>query len=224
MDTREIDHHVAGCTAAHERLLDHLGERAAAGGRISAVLEGPSRLPGWSVGHVITHLARNADSFVRVIDGASRGEVLDQYVGGPDGRAAEIEGQAGRPAAEQFADLRRSIADLDEAWNRARATGWTGRWRGAIAGEQPIAELPFRRWREVEIHHADLGLPGFGFDDWSPRYVTEELNRRTMEWSARHPMGLTALPAAALALAPARRLAWLMGRETPAGLEPVRFA
>ena len=223
MDTREIDQHVAGCRAAQERLLAHLDGLAGGGEPDVAVLRSPSRLAGWTVGHVLAHLARNADSFVRVSDGAGRGEVLDQYLGGRVGRAAEIERDAGRTVVEQLADLTRSITDLEAAWNRARQAGWAGRWRGMIAGEQPVAELPFRRWREVEIHHADLGLPGFGFDDWSPRYVTEELNRRTMEWSARQPMGLTALPAVALALPPTRRLAWLMGRDTPAGLEPVRF-
>jgi maleylpyruvate isomerase len=30
----------------------------------------PSRLPGWTVGHVVTHLARNADGHVRRLDGA----------------------------------------------------------------------------------------------------------------------------------------------------------
>lgn len=30
---------------------------------------GPSRLPGWSRGHVATHLARNADAFTRLVNG-----------------------------------------------------------------------------------------------------------------------------------------------------------
>jgi ABC-type lipoprotein export system ATPase subunit len=33
----------------------------------------PSRLPGWNFGHVITHLARNADSHRRLIDAAETG-------------------------------------------------------------------------------------------------------------------------------------------------------
>jgi maleylpyruvate isomerase len=32
------------------------------------------------------------------------------------------------------------------------------------------------RWREVEIHHADLGR-GFGWTDWSPAYVRADLPR-----------------------------------------------
>ena len=41
-----------------------------------------------------------------------------------------------------------------------------------------------------------------------------------MVWSARMPMGLTELPAKALAVAPRQCLAWLAGRATIAGLDP----
>src|SRR4051794_22755454 len=34
---------------------------------------GPSLLPEWSVGHVLTHLARNADGFRLMVDAAARG-------------------------------------------------------------------------------------------------------------------------------------------------------
>jgi maleylpyruvate isomerase len=39
-----------------------------------------------------------------------------------------------------------------------------------------VAELPFRRWREVEVHHVDLDL-GYGPADWPDAYVEEELAR-----------------------------------------------
>ena len=54
----------------------------------------------------------------------------------------------------------------------------------------------------------------------SCQIVRRELARQEMGWAARRPMGLTGLPAAALALRPARRLAWLLGRQTVEGLEP----
>jgi len=41
-----------------------------------------------------------------------------------------------------------------------------------------------------------------------------------MQWASRKPMGLTSLPAAAMALPEAQRVAWLTGRLTVAGLEP----
>ena len=46
----------------------------------------PSRLAGWTVGHVLTHVARNADSHVRRAEAAARGEVVEQYPGGHQGR------------------------------------------------------------------------------------------------------------------------------------------
>src|SRR5919206_1227017 len=82
-------------------------------GRVVSTLSGltdtaarrPSLLPGWTVGHVATHLARNADSHVRLLEAARRGEVADQYPGGAAQREAEIEAGAGRPAAELVADV-----------------------------------------------------------------------------------------------------------------------
>src|SRR5579883_2263142 len=72
----------------------------------------PSLLPGWSVGHVLTHIARNADGNRRMAEGAARGESLAQYPHGAAGRAADIEAGAGRPAADLIADVRDSAAAL----------------------------------------------------------------------------------------------------------------
>ncbi|MGH9105508.1 MAG: maleylpyruvate isomerase N-terminal domain-containing protein [Acidimicrobiales bacterium] len=41
----------------------------------------PSRLPGWSVGHVLAHLARNAEGYARRLEGALEGE--DRLAGQP---------------------------------------------------------------------------------------------------------------------------------------------
>ena len=54
---------------------------------------------------MLTHVARNADSVVRRLEGAARGELLDQYAGGLEQRRADIEAGAGRPAAELVADV-----------------------------------------------------------------------------------------------------------------------
>ena len=70
------------------------------------------------------------------------------------------------------------------------------------------------------MHHVDLGL-GYGPADWPSSYVGLELRTATMAWRASRPMGLTDLPAAALALPPHERLAWLLGRLEVAGLPEV---
>lgn len=43
-------------------------------------------------------------------------------------------------------------------------------------GEHPVALLPFRRWREVEVHLVDLGL-GVSPADWSSGLVDRALPR-----------------------------------------------
>lgn len=204
---------VAGCASAHQCLLATLDALD------DATVVRPSLLPGWTVGHVTTHLARQAESATRVLEAAARGESAERYPGGREQRAAEIEAGAPRPAREQADDVRRTTWRLESAWASVPAEGWA--LTGTLLGQsEAVSELPFRRWREVEVHHADLGLPDFTWDDWSDGYVRRELARLEMTWAARRPMGLTGLPAAALALPPTRRVAWMLGRLEVDGLEP----
>jgi maleylpyruvate isomerase len=209
MDARELDRCVTGAAAAHQRLLAHLEAGGDAGGDFDP--RQPSLLPDWTVGHVLTHLARNADSGIRMLDG------LDQYEGGFDGRRADIEAGAGRPSDELIADVRRSIWRLEQRW--AQEPAWDGPPAKAGAGVVPRHDLPFRRWRETEIHHADLGF-GYTFADMPADYVRLELRRLEMQWKARQPMGLTPLPEAALHRPPHERLAWLTGRIEIPGVAP----
>ncbi len=209
----ELDRDLAGARAAHRRLLADLADLADPGG---AVARRPSLLPGWTVGHVLAHLARNADSHVRLLDAGARGEVTEQYAGGAAGRDAEIERDARRPTAELVADVAASAAALEQRW--ATMPSWAGEGV-TVGGPVPLRELPFRRWREAEVHRVDLGL-GVTAADWPADYVRLELVRMGMLWAARRPMGLTTLPPEALALPPTRRLAWLLGRAEIDGLAP----
>lgn len=169
---------VAYAKNSHARLVSGLARVTDAAAR------GPSRLPGWTVGHVLTHLARNADSHVRMIEAACRNEVGHQYPGGNQQRAADIETGAHRPAVDLVADAVTSAARLEDAWDATPDEVWrTGRGR-VVSGIWPLAELPFRRWREVEIHHLDLGL-GYGVDDWPDSYVEAELARTIAGLGAR---------------------------------------
>jgi maleylpyruvate isomerase len=218
VDARALDEEVAGAAAAHQRLLTHLDELVTDDAEVDVTQ--PSLLPGWSIGHVLTHIARNADSMIRVLEAAGQGETADRYPGGREQRAADIAAGASRPLAEQVADIRGTIWALEQTWARLPAAAWTV-VASAMGQPEPVAELPFKRWREVEVHHADLGLAGFSPDDWAPEYVRRELRLAEMSWGARRPMGMTDLPAAATALPPNRRLAWLMGRVDVEGLQHV---
>ena len=115
-------------------------------------------------------------------------------------------------------DVRSSAARLDEVFAAQE------RWDLAMTSSQgdavPHADLPFRRLREVVVHHADLGDDGFTPASWPPEYVREELRRMEMRYNARQPMGVSGLPEEALRAEPLSRLCWLLGRGDIEGLAP----
>jgi len=199
---------IEGVKLAHRELLADLD------GFDDAAARGASLLPHWSRGHVLTHLARSADSHTGMFLAAQQGEVGVQYPGGPEQRAGDIAAGADRPAAELVADLTAAIAALEAAWDTTTDEVWaTGRGQTAAVGDVGLDELVFRRWRETEVHHNDLGI-GFTWARWTAAYVEEDLRRVTARYVAKDGE----MPQAALALVPAERLAWLLGRHWPDGL------
>ena len=207
------DAHLDGVRASHRSLtasLDGLEERD---------LAAPSQLPGWSRAHVLAHLAANAASFVRIVAAAARGESVVQYEGGAEGRAAGIESGARMPAPALLEWVRASASELESALDAAPGTAWRGEGTSVAGARIPVSEIPFRRWREVEVHHADLGL-AHGWADWPDRWVREDLPIQEMRVLSRASMGLTRLPVQVLALPPRERLAWMFGRLAVDGVAP----
>jgi maleylpyruvate isomerase len=188
---------IDGCLAAQASLEEAIV------GLDDATARSPSRLPGWSVGHVLTHIARNADSVVWRLEGAARGELRDQYPGGLEQRRDDIETGAGRPSVELVIDVRESsaavarvVAELpDESWDAPSRTS-----RGVV---EPSREAIFSRWREVVVHHGDLGL---GPVPLPPALVTAWLERELPRLGER--TDATAL------------LAWVIGRGDAPVLAP----
>jgi len=209
--TNDVRRDLRGAAVAHERLAMDLP------GLTDEMSQRESLLPGWTVAHTLTHIARNADSHVRMLQAAERGEVGAQYPGGIEQRNADIEAGVGRSAAALVADVVDSNARLEAAWPEVTDDGWEGDGL-SVFGPVPINDLPFRRWREVVVHHADLGLV-YSWREWPADYVRVELGRRVMEWASRKPMGLTALPPRALGLTEHERVAWLLGRTDVDGLD-----
>jgi maleylpyruvate isomerase len=148
---------------------------AAVAGVTDEQARSPSRLPGWTIGHVLTHLARNADGHARRLDGALRGADVPRYPGGHVQRADEIDEGAPRPAAVILADLDASQRRLELAWERSTAADWP---HLELRGDDhwPVTASPARRLREVEMHHVDLGL-GYEPSDWPEGYAEWELPR-----------------------------------------------
>lgn len=200
------DDQLTAAVAGHRRLVDLLGEVT------DSIARQPSLLPGWSVGHVLTHLARNADSFSRAFEGAARGELWARYPGGDAGREADIQSGAGRAAAELADDLTGSIQRLESAWTAATPEAWDGYYLGPKDGPNPrLDSIPARRRREVECHAADLAL-GYTYADWPDDYIADELGRFA---DARRE-----LPGPVAELPKSEQAAWVMGRLDVDGVAP----
>ena len=148
----------------------------------------PSLLPGWTNGHVLTHLARNADAMVRSLEGARRGEPAAMYPDGPEGRAADIEAGAGRGIDALVEDVRAAAQRLDDAWRAMTPQAWDVEAL-TRTGPTPVWKTVNGRWREVEIHWVDLDV-GYGPDDWPGEFVRRLLRTLTgPSLSGRLPAG-----------------------------------
>jgi maleylpyruvate isomerase len=174
-----------------------------------AAVSRPSLLPGWTVGHVLSHVARNADSHQRRSVAAAEGLVVEQYVGGYDGRAADIDAGAQRRAVDLIDDVRTSAESLDAIWSTLAAEAWTFRVRDVAGREHVLRDMPRRRWREIEVHLVDLGV-GPTNRDWSDEFVADTLPELRTTLEGRLPAGQSA-PAPGL-LDESDELAWLCGR------------
>ncbi|MEV0595261.1 maleylpyruvate isomerase family mycothiol-dependent enzyme [Nonomuraea cavernae] len=196
----------------------------------------PSRLTGWTRGHVLTHVARNADSHVNLLTWARTGVKTPQYAT-PKARQAGIEAGARRVAAEQLADLEDSAARLAAAVDGLPEEAWSAPVAGVRPTSHPAWYVLVRRLREIGMHHVDLDA-GFGPADWSGPFVERELHDCLRTWpyerstvsEIRVRGGVDGAPAAtwrglgdgpAVEGGPAALLAWLTGRSDGQGVRVV---
>lgn len=117
-----------------------------------------SRLPGWSRGHVLTHLARNADGIRNMVEGAIAGEEREMYPGGAERRAADIDAGADRPARELIADFGSASAALADAWQRMPDDAWDRLGVTIAYGPTKVRTMVSGRRRELLVHLVDLDL------------------------------------------------------------------
>jgi maleylpyruvate isomerase len=120
-----------------------------------AALAEPSLCPGWTRGHVVTHLARNADAYVNLLTWARTGVRTPAYES-PQARDADIEAGSGRPAEVQRADAAAAATRLATAIDALPAEAWSARVALPSGTEIPAARLMWTRLCEVELHHVDL--------------------------------------------------------------------
>ena len=123
----------------------------------------PSALPGWTRAHVVAHIWGNAEGFAGAVSAAAVGRTGEQYPGGTEQRARDIEGRAGLPIDVIVEGAREAHHTLVDAWDRVPDDGWDQPIR-VTSGLIPVAESARGRWREIVIHHVDLDV-GFGSGD-----------------------------------------------------------
>src|SRR6266581_89010 len=165
----EASHSLDRLAAATERLL---GSAAALS---DTQAREPSLLPGWTRGHVLTHIARNADGMVNLLHWARTGTQTPMYAS-PESRGADIEAGAGRPAAGLAADVRESAAALAAEAAAMPGDAWVAQVRALNGPPFPAFGVLDRRLSEVEIHHVDLAA-GYAPGDWPDDFLLEALPR-----------------------------------------------
>ncbi|GAA0696957.1 maleylpyruvate isomerase family mycothiol-dependent enzyme [Kitasatospora atroaurantiaca] len=145
-------------------------------------LSRPSALPGWTRGHVLAHLARNADSLVNLLDSARTGRDIPQYASS-EAREQGIQDGAGRPLAEQLEDLRASHARFTEAAAKLPDEAWSAQLRHRTGYLFPAYELPWKRLMELEYHHVDLDA-GYTPAHWPEAFAADELVRLAEQFAS----------------------------------------
>src|SRR5262245_30159339 len=123
----------------------------------------PSRLPGWSRAHVVTHLARNADANVNLLTWARTGIEHPMYASKAD-RDADIEEGAQRLAQVIREDLLAATARFEVAAERMTGRDWQATVAHRTGRVFCAGDIPGMRLFEVWVHLVDLDT-GIGFED-----------------------------------------------------------
>ena len=194
----------------------------------------PSRLPGWTRGHVLTHLARNADGLRNLLHWARTGTRTPMYPS-EAARDEAIAAGAGRSATDLTADLSQSAAAFAAAAAELPAPAWAAQVerRGQPF---PARDILRTRLSELEFHHVDLGT-GYPAGGWPAVFVADALPRVAGSFTGRPDMTACRLvpdgwpdsflvgparpdpPDVVVRGTPAQLLAWLSGRADGTGLQ-----
>lgn len=217
---------VAGAHRRFEQLIEMLTPEDMAG---------PSKLPDWTVGHVVAHLICNARALTRVITAVAAGQPATLY-DSLEHRAAGIDTVRAWAPADLRIELAATNKSFESAWTQADPQLLVNGTASAFPGSDSfsVSTVLHRRLREVEVHSADCGTRRYTYESWSDRFVDFEL---TEQWPdvatrAQQPIHLvdetgvhhTTEGAVQMPARFATRrtiLAWLLGRIQPDGFPPI---
>jgi maleylpyruvate isomerase len=140
-----------------------------------AEVPGPSRLPGWTRGHVLAHLADNAEAFAAVLGRARDADDAGLMYASRQSRDRSIEAGATRPGADHVRRLLAGAHRMTAAWRDLPADRLDATVSGTAGWTRPVRDVPWMRWREVALHAVDLGWPsGFTTADPLPARLVDE--------------------------------------------------
>ncbi|TQF03118.1 maleylpyruvate isomerase family mycothiol-dependent enzyme [Kitasatospora acidiphila] len=191
----------------------------------------PSGLPGWTRGHVLAHIARNADSLVNLLETARTGVEIPQYAS-ESAREEAIQQGAPRPPAEQLADLEASAERLAQAAAALSPEHWAVQLKHRLGYVFPAYEVPAKRLGELEYHHVDL-LADYTPAHWPAGFAVDQFDLLAQKFSVpglpavalicddiEHRAVIGDGPVTLTAEGPVRALAaWLSGRSDGDGLQ-----
>jgi maleylpyruvate isomerase len=189
-----------------------------------------SLLPGWTRGHVLAHIARNADSMINLLTWARTGVETPQYAS-DQAREDGITAGAARPPQEHLDDLKASADRLADAYSAMPAHAWAATVQSRGGASIRAAHLVWGRLREVEVHHVDLAA-GYRPADWSEAFTLRLLHELQASFATAPPVRLHATDLAReftigdaeaddipkVSGAGSALAAWLIGRDSGAGL------
>jgi maleylpyruvate isomerase len=132
-------------------------------------LAAPSGLPEWTRGHVVAHLALNAEGMAGVLDSRAEGEPTTMY-SSDEARSGDIDALASADRSELRDRFLAGTTLVAEAVERFPDELWTETFERTPGGRVVrYAAIAGMRLREVEIHHVDLDA-GFSPDGWSDAF------------------------------------------------------
>ncbi|MFB7456138.1 maleylpyruvate isomerase N-terminal domain-containing protein [Streptomyces sp. NPDC056188] len=173
----------------------------AVAGLDEAGFSAPSVLPEWTRGHLVAHVAANADALCNLVHWAATGEETPMYASAEERAAGIAKGPA--LSADQLRTwLTTSARRLAEGLDGLTDEQWQHKVVTAQGRTVPATELPWMRAREVCVHAVDLGAGVVTFADLPKGFLTALV----AEISAKR--GLTELPDGPLP----EVAAWLAGR------------
>ncbi|MFI0943393.1 maleylpyruvate isomerase family mycothiol-dependent enzyme [Streptomyces sp. NPDC021020] len=169
-------------------------------------LRAPSALPGWTRGHVLTHIEGVGQALARQARYALRGRTIEVYDGGRPARDAAIEAGHGRPAARLTAALADALDEAEASW----AAVGPGDWGRPVAyRDGTLRTVGLAWWRELEIHTVDA-LLGAGPSGWSPQLCTHLLDFLSVRAPGGVGLTVTAVDTGEV---------WTYGRGAPIAVE-----